>query len=140
MEPIQPTQAELQAQFEAEYTCTLHERGESRVAVFCCPRILIENGQDTLDLLGSLSYLYECSKVVLRREHLTPDFFQLRTGIAGEVLQKFTNYGCRVAIVGDFSQEASQPLRDFIYECNTGKQVFFLPTELQALERLHSLC
>jgi hypothetical protein len=42
----------------------------------------------------------------------------------------------KVAIVGDFSVYTSKSLRDFIYESNKGKCIFFLNSEEQALEKL----
>ena len=52
----------------------------------------------------------------------------LSTRIAGEVIQKFTNYRMRLAFVGDIAArvEASRSLRDFVYESNKGSQVWFL--------------
>ena len=41
-----------------------------------------------------------------------------------------------VMIVGDFSIYTSKSLKDFIYECNKGKDIFFLLDEKQAIERL----
>lgn len=66
---------------------------------------------------------------------LTEDFFRLSTRLAGEVLQKFVNYGLRVAIIGDVSRWTAQSaaLRDFIAEANRGRSVWFVadPAELQ---------
>ena len=42
----------------------------------------------------------------------------------------------KVAIVGDFSGYKSKPLRDFIYESNNGKHVFFLGSEAEAIDKL----
>ena len=98
--------------------------------------ILITDGSSAMDLLASVRYETGCSAMVLRKEQLVEDFFRLSSGIAGEVLQKFTNYQMRLAIVGDFSHYTSKPLRDFIYESNQGKQVGFWPTEEAALEWL----
>ena len=36
--------------------------------------------------------------------------------IAGDILQKFVNYGIKFAIFGDFTGYTSKPLKDFIYE------------------------
>ncbi len=119
--------------------CTVSERGGSKVAVLQSVEAPIATAQDALDLVASIYYQHACLKVVLLRDQLAPEFFQLRTGLAGEILQKFTNYHMAVAIVGDFSRERSKPLRDFIYECNRGKQVFFVPSAEEALERLHAL-
>jgi hypothetical protein len=37
--------------------------------------------------------------LLLDESQLGPDFFDLRTGLAGEVFQKFTNYRVRLALV-----------------------------------------
>ena len=78
------------------------------------------------------------SPLVIPKECFPPEFFWLSTGLAGEILQKWTNYGFRAAIFGDFSAytEVSKSLRDFIYECNRGTAVFFVPTRQEAEERL----
>lgn len=74
--------------------------------------------------------------IAVDKKLITEDFFILSTGLAGEVLQKFINYGGRIAIYGDFSQYTSKPLRDFIYESNKGKDVFFVATEAEAVAKL----
>lgn len=91
---------------------------------------------DAMDLIASARYETGCEALILPKESLSEDFFRLSTGLAGEVLQKFVNYGMKVAIVGDFSHYTSKPLRDFIRESNRGKTVFFLPTEAEALQKL----
>ena len=70
---------------------------------------------------------------------MSEDFFILSSGLAGEVLQKFVNYGMKVAIVGDYSRYTSKPLQDFIRESNRGKTVFFVSSESEALEKLAAL-
>ncbi len=64
------------------------------------------------------------------------NFFVLSTGLAGEILQKYINYGGRIAIFGDYSHYTSKPLKDFIYESNNGKDVFFVATEEEAINAL----
>ena len=51
-------------------------------------------------------------------------------------MQKHINYQFKIAIVGDFSVHKSNSIKDFIYECNKGKDIFFLPNEEQAIEKL----
>jgi hypothetical protein len=64
------------------------------------------------------------------------DFFVLSTRIAGEILQKFITYQFKLAIVGDFSGYTSKPLKEFIYESNKGKEIFFVSSEEDAIEKL----
>ncbi len=66
--------------------------------------------------------------IVIPVERLSERFFELKTRIAGEILQKFVTYRKRVVILGDTSKQliGSSALRDFVYECNAGHQVWFL--------------
>ena len=95
--------------------------------------ILISDSASAVELLVSARHETECSAVILHKEQVDESFFRLSSGLAGEVLQKFVNYQMRLAIVGDFSQYTSKPLRDFIYESNQGSHAGFWPTEEEAL-------
>ena len=76
--------------------------------------------------------------VVIPSARLGDDFFRLRTGVAGEVVQKFVTYGRRLAIVGDISAHvaASEPLRDFVRESNRGAHVWFVADPDEFAQRL----
>jgi hypothetical protein len=39
----------------------------------------------------------------------------------------------KLAIVGDFSGYTSRPLKDFIYESNNGRDIFFVSSEKEAM-------
>jgi hypothetical protein len=96
----------------------------------------ITNAQDILDMMASAQYQCECIGMVLYKESLNESFFDLKTGLAGEILQKISNYRFKLAIVGDFSHYTSKSLKDFIYECNKGNMVYFkedLDSALSAL-------
>lgn len=95
----------------------------------------IATGADALDLLAAL-YEYEASCIILAETHLAPAFYDLRTGLAGEILQKFVNYNVRVAIVGDFAAYSSKSLQSFIVESNRGRRLFFCANRSEALDRL----
>lgn len=107
-----------------------------RVALVESDVPLISDIQSTLDLIARLWYESGCDRMVLQQTTVSPDFFKLRTGLAGEVLQKFINYQAKLAIVGDFSQYQSKPLLDFIRESNSGRDVFFVANEDEAIARL----
>jgi len=65
-----------------------------------------------------------------------PIFFNLKTALAGDILQLFVNYQIKVAIIDDFSEYQSGSLHDFIIECNRGRQVFFVSSMDEAAEYL----
>lgn len=96
---------------------------------------VIRETQDAVDLLGE-SVLNNCNRIIIYEKNLHPDFFDLKTRLAGEILQKFSNYHVKLAIVGDFSRFTSKSLRDFIYESNKGNLIFFTDDLKNALKKL----
>ncbi|MEK3725374.1 DUF4180 domain-containing protein [Paenibacillus sp. FSL H8-0034] len=115
------------------------EAGGKNIAVVSGSEILIEDVQSALDLIATVQYETDSNRIVINKSLLSDSFFDLKTRLAGEILQKFVNYRVKMAIVGDFSVYSSQSLRDFIYESNNGNDIFFLATEQQAIEKLSML-
>ena len=109
------------------------ESGGIRIVVIESDALVITDAQSALDLLVTAQYEDECSRIAIPKEAIIEDFFKLSTGIAGEVLQKVSNYRKRLAIIGDFTSYSSKPLHDFIYECNNGNCVSFVKTEQEAI-------
>jgi hypothetical protein len=104
-----------------------------RVLVFGPDGGPMRGERDAVDLIGDALGL-DVTWVAVSAERLGDDFFQLSTRIAGEAIQKFVNYQRRLAIVGDISRhlEGSKALRDFVYESNRGRHVWFVDS-LEAL-------
>ena len=95
----------------------------------------INNVQDVLDLFGELYGQYY-DGIILYERNITHDFFDLQTRLAGEILQKFSNYRIRLVIVGDWSKYTSRSLEAFICESNRGKTVNFSSSPTEALKLL----
>lgn len=112
-----------------------HNINEIRIAEIISDETIISTTEDGLDLLGSL-YYQGFDRIVLNEKNITPDFFDLKNGIAGEILQKFSTYRVRLAIVGDFSKYTSKSLNDFIFESNKGKHINFVTSILEAIKIL----
>ena len=106
------------------------------VAVIHSDEHLITDVQSALDLIMSVKYETGCKNIAVNKEAIVDDFFILSTCMAGEILQKFINYGVKFAIYGDFSQYTSKPLRDFMYESNRGRDIFFQPSVSRAVDKL----
>ena len=86
--------------------------------------------------MATVQYETGSNRIIIRKSAVCEGFFNLRTKLAGEILQKFVNYNVKLAIVGDFSRYVSRSLQDFMYECNEGKDIFFLPDEKEAIDKL----
>lgn len=106
------------------------------IAVVNNDEVIIEDAQSAIDFVMEVKSETGCHKIALNKSAIVEDFFILSSGLAGEILQKFVNYGIKFAIYGDFSNYTSKPLKDFIYECNQGKDVFFVASADEAIEKL----
>ncbi|MDP3853940.1 DUF4180 domain-containing protein [Phenylobacterium sp.] len=105
----------------------LQEMRGVQVLVFGLDGPPMRSDRDAVDLIGD-ALGAGVGWVALPAERLGEDFFVLSTRIAGEVIQKFVNYGIGLAVVGDISRHVarSTPLRDFVYESNRGRHVWFV--------------
>ena len=112
------------------------ERNHKTCAVVHSDTVVITDVPSALDVLMQASYEVGTKNIVIGKAQITEDFFVLSTGLAGEILQKYINYGGRIAIYGDYSHYTSKPLKDFIYESNKGSDVFFTATLEEAVSRL----
>jgi hypothetical protein len=92
--------------------------------------ILIKRTDDIFSLILSNN----CSTIIIKKENIGDGFYNLSTGIAGEILQKFSNYQKRLGIIGDFENIKSKSLKDFIYESNKTGQIIFVKTVEEALK------
>ncbi len=110
-----------------------HTVNTTRIAELNDDKILINSSDDGLDLLGNL-YFQGYDKLIIHEENINPAFFDLKNGMAGEILQKFSNYRVRLSIVGDFSKYTAKSIRDFIYESNKGGHVNFLASVNEAID------
>ncbi|HQZ12710.1 MAG TPA: DUF4180 domain-containing protein [Devosia sp.] len=108
--------------------------GDLRVLAVGASGTELGSERSAIDLIGE-TYGQEIDVIAIPLERLTPMFLSLKTGVAGHFLQKFINYGFRVAIIGEIPADAlaSKALRDFVTESNRAKQVRFAAT-LEALK------
>ena len=113
-------------------THTVHQ---TKIAEVISDDVLVKTAEDGLDLLGTL-YYEGFDKIILHEKNITPDFFDLKNGIAGEILQKFSNYRVPLALVGDFSKYPGKSMRDFIFESNKTGHVNFVSAVAEALDKL----
>ena len=106
------------------------------IAVVSSEEKVIVDAPSALDLAMTARYEGNAGRLVINKKAVAEDFFILSTGLAGEILQKFTNYHIKTAFYGDFTRYTSKPLRDFMFESNQGSSVFFVPTQEEAIRRM----
>ncbi|MBR9920471.1 MAG: DUF4180 domain-containing protein [Bacteroidetes bacterium] len=97
----------------------------SEVFALVAEDLIIHSTQDAAELL--MNCLYSgTNKMILKHTNLDESFFNLKTGLAGDILQKFSTYDGYLAIVGDFSEVKSDSLRAFIRESNKVRRINFV--------------
>ena len=74
--------------------------------------------------------------IIVHQGNIDESFFDLSSGLAGEMLQKVANFRLRLAIVGDFSIYESKSLKAFIAESNRSNTIIFVSTVEDALSKL----
>jgi hypothetical protein len=101
----------------------------------CSPRVIIKKAQDILNLL-SFGGEHETNLFMLEEENFDAAFYELKSGMAGEIVQKFSNYHVRAVIVGSFESVRSKRFREFMAESNKGNQLRFMQEKDAALQWL----
>lgn len=110
----------------------LHNINGQPIAELHANGTTIRDAQQFLEIMMNLP----ADKIVVHQACIDESFFDLRSGLAGEILQKVVNYSRQLGIVGDFSTYESKSLRDFIHESNKSNTVVFVSTLDDALKKL----
>ena len=97
-------------------------------------------GTQPIDPVAALTSCIEHGRhaLLLDRGTLPAAFFDLSTGVAGELVQKLVNYGVRMAAVVPDLSEHSPRFREFAREANQGRQFRFFATRQEATAWLQS--
>ncbi len=111
----------------------LHEAQTLLVAEVVAEGIILASEEDTLDIIGNCGY-QGADHIIVHQRNIHPDFFDLKTNLAGNVLQKISNYRTHLAINGNFHNMPSKSLQDFIHESNRSGRVKFLGSVEEALK------
>ena len=112
-----------------------HTINSFKIAEIVDKEIILDGADSALELIGNLYFLnYEI--IILYKNNLPATLYELSNGLAGEILQKFSNYRMKLAVVGDFNLHSNQHFKDFIYECNKGNLICFMPSLETAIEHL----
>lgn len=122
-----------------DFSFISHTIGKAMVAEVATNDMLLTAPEDANDLLGN-AYYQGFDGMIISADKISPRFFDLKTRLPGEILQKFSTFQMRLAIVGDFSVFPSESLKTFIYESNRGGLIHFSPTTADALAWFLKIC
>lgn len=113
----------------------VHLLGAKKIAELFSKQMIISSVDDALELIGNL-YYQDFDAILIDEQNICPEFFDLQNGMAGEILQKFSNYRLRAGIVGDFSKYEKKSFQDFMKESNKNKHINFVSSRDEGLKVL----
>jgi hypothetical protein len=113
----------------------IHPVKGTKIAEIIADDVIIKETQDALDIMANSNY-QDAWKIIIYEKNIISTFFDLKSGLAGEILQKFSTYRVQLAIVGDFSKYSGKSLKDFIFESNKHGHVNFVSSFEEAKEKL----
>ena len=94
--------------------CKIVENSKKRYIEMIDP---ITCESDVLDIIG-MCIAYGADRLLLREEAFTDDFLNLKSGLAGIVLQKFTNYHIKVSAIIKDESIVQERFKELVYELN----------------------
>ncbi|MFN8453056.1 MAG: DUF4180 domain-containing protein [Anaerolineae bacterium] len=92
--------------------------------VECLADLTIAAENDILDLIVFCGE-NGVQRILFHQENLSPDFFDLKTGLAGLLFQKLANYQLKAAVLVSLEKIQSPRFKELTYECNRGQQIRF---------------
>lgn len=84
------------------------------------------------DIQDALGATFGATGLLLEEADVDPGFFDLRTGLLGELMQKFVNYRVRLALVVPDPERHGPRIAELAYEHRTHTLVRILPTAAAA--------
>lgn len=91
--------------------------------------ISIRSVKDIPDAIGAC---FGTAGIIFVEEDFAPEFFDLRTGLAGELFQKFTNYRLRMAIVLPNPEAHGDRVSELAYEHRAHNAIRFVRSREEA--------
>jgi len=90
------------------------------------------------DISNVLGACFGSDGLILTEQDVSPEFFDLRTGLAGELFQKFTNYKLRVALVLPDANAYGKRFSELAYEHKTHPLIRFVSSVQEARDWLEA--
>ncbi|MFC5422261.1 DUF4180 domain-containing protein [Bosea eneae] len=109
-----------------------------RRVLICAPAgAALAKPSDANDFLAE-AWVQEVDMLAIPMARLGEDFFDLGSGLAGEVGQKFANYRMPLVIIGDIAQwtAKSRAFREFVREANDGSCLWFVADRAELIAKL----
>jgi uncharacterized protein DUF4180 len=102
---------------------------EDKILVASDSGISIRSFEDISDAIAAC---LDAEGIIFTEGDLAQEFFDLRSGLAGELFQKFTNYKLRVAIVLPDPEAYGERISELAYEHRSHNMIRFVRSKTEA--------
>ena len=102
---------------------------ERRILIASNSGISIRSFRDIPDVIGACLGV---EGLILTEDDLAREFFDLRSGLAGELFQKFMNYRVRLAIVLPDPEAYGERISELAYEHSSHSMIRFVRSKDEA--------
>lgn len=113
----------------------LVEKNNQTIVVVSSTEPPIATGKDAIGLI-EVCIEHNVGRIAVHAEALSEDFFKLRTGVAGEILQKFVNFSLRAAIIVADGSLIKGRMKELLAESNRGNMFRVFASQAEAEEWL----
>ncbi len=120
---------------ESKMEYQLKEQNGKRYLYLTGSTTLINQEQDANDII-SLCWENDVNALIMEGELLSEDFIRLRTGLAGAVIQKLTNYNIKAAIAIKDGQKFPERFQEMAMEYSKGNTFRIFTSVEEALSWL----
>ncbi len=107
------------------------EKNNQTIVVVTSAEPPIATGQDAIRLIEACIE-HNAGRLIVYAEALSEDFFNLRTGLAGEILQKFVNFSLRTALVVADGSLIKGRMKDLLAESHRGNTLRVFASQAEA--------
>ena len=84
------------------------------------------------DITNAVGATFGAAGLILTESDLAPEFFDLKTGLAGELFQKFTNYQLRLALIVAEAERYGDRFNELAREHRTHRYIRIVRTRDEA--------
>ena len=86
------------------------------------------------DISSAVGAAFGTRGLIFTESDLSPEFFDLKTGVAGELFQKFINYGLRLALIIPDPAHYGDRFNELAREHRSHNNVRIVGTKLEATD------
>ena len=113
----------------------IHKYHGKNFAKLFSDNVILKTQSEISEMISNADFL-GAQILIIKREHLSNDFYNLNTGLADAFWQEFLNSKIKMIIVGNLENYPNNRFTDFINECHNTGRLFFVESMHDAKQKM----